>query len=68
MNGTVGDLTFEKVGLDKTEIGISAKYDHVVFPLPKIFAEFGIEVILRRTAVRMRTHFEEIYKKRGMGP
>jgi hypothetical protein len=47
------------VGPAKTEIGISGKYRYVHFPIPKLFAEFGIEVILQRMAARIREQLED---------
>lgn len=72
--GTEGDLTFSdvqtKTGTRRTEVGISGHYDFKHFPLPKMFAEFGIEVILQRMAIHMRGFLEDLYKKqeaRGNG-
>ena len=64
LKGATGDLRFEKSGLEKTEIGLEGKYDYVQFPIPKLFAEFGIEVILQRMAIRLRSFLEDRYQQR----
>lgn len=62
LKGLKGDLHFDKVSSFKTEIGISGQYDYVKFPIAKIFAEFGIEVVLQRMAIRLRTLIEDRYR------
>lgn len=61
LKGLRGDLHFDKVTSSKTEIGISGQYDYVKFPIAKIFAEFGIEVVLQRMAIRLRSLIEDRY-------
>lgn len=58
LTGLRGELNFAKIGDKKTEIGIQGRYDYVKFPIPKFFAEFGIEVILQRMAIRLRSYVE----------
>lgn len=71
LTGAEGDLSFEDVHFEgighRTEVGISGHYDFVHFPLPKMFAEFGIEVILQRAAIKMRDFLENSYKNRPAG-
>lgn len=62
LKGLQGDFHFDKVNSVKTEIGISGQYDYVKFPIAKIFAEFGIEVVLQRMAIRLRDLVEERYQ------
>jgi len=62
LKGLKGDLHFDKISSFKTEIGISGQYDYVKFPIAKIFAEFGIEVVLQRMAIRLRSLIEERYR------
>lgn len=58
MHGFVGDLTFTPVSSRKCEVGFVGefKYDH--FPLPQSFLEFGLEVVLKRMAARLRAYVE----------
>lgn len=67
LKGAEGDFTLvEVVNPDlhkRTEVGMTGHFDYVKFPLPKIFLEFGIEIILQRMAVQMRSYVEELYKK-----
>jgi hypothetical protein len=62
LKGLQGVFSFAKVDNLKTEIGIDGHYDYVHFPIPKLFAEFGLEVILQRVAIRLREHIESLYK------
>jgi hypothetical protein len=62
LKGLKADIHFEKIESVKTEIGISGSYDYVKFPIARIFAEFGIEVILQRMAIRLRSVVEEHYR------
>jgi hypothetical protein len=62
LKGLQGDIHLEKIETIKTEIGISGHYDYVRFPIPRLFAEFGMEVVLQRMAVRLRSMLEEKYR------
>ena len=62
LKGLRGDIRLEKIETTKTEIGISGNYDYVQFPIPRLFAEFGIEVVLQRMAIRLRSLIEEKYR------
>lgn len=67
LKGLNGDLHLEKIESAKTEIGISGRYDYVHFPIAKIFAEFGIEVVLQRMAIRLRGWIEDQYRNSFSG-
>lgn len=64
LKGLIADLHFEKIESVKTEIGIAGTYDYVHFPIAKIFAEFGLEVVLQRMAIRLRSLVEEHYQRK----
>lgn len=68
LKGASGDIRFEKTGLEKTEIGLDGRFEYLHFPIPKMFAEFGIEVILQRMAIRFRSFLEELYKQKESAP
>ncbi len=63
LRGLRGTFNFTPLGPTKSEVGIQStfRYDH--FSAPKIFLEFGLEVVFQRMAARLRAHVEDQYKK-----
>lgn len=59
MTGLNVRLEFAALNAAKTEIGMRGAYDYDTFPLPKMFLEFGMEVIFQKTAVRLRSEVEK---------
>jgi len=57
-------LSFAPVRGGKTEIGIQGEYGYDRFPIPRLFLEFGMEVVLQRMAGHMRSYVERAYKDR----
>ena len=56
--GMTGYIGFERAEGDKTEVSISAKYEAMELPLPKILMGFALEVITQKVAERMRAFIE----------
>lgn len=63
--GFRGILSFSKISpalaAPKCEVGMWGEYKYDVFPIPKVFLEFGIEVVFKRLAERLRSHIEAEY-------
>lgn len=53
--GMLGSVRLEKISDKETEISLRALYDYNTVPLPSFFLEFGMEVVLRQVAAKMRT-------------
>lgn len=64
LKGAQGELKFISVGPQLTEISLQGSYDYARFPIPRLFAEFGIEVILQKMAIHIRQFLEENYRKK----
>jgi hypothetical protein len=65
MQGLSGTFTFENIGPQKTEVGIDSRFRYDEFPAPRVFLEFGLEVVFQRMAARLRAYVEEEFNKRG---
>lgn len=67
MKGLKGKFDFAEVPgkSPQTEVGIDAEFRYDDFPVPKVFLEFGLEVVFQRMAGRLRGHVEEQYRKAG---
>jgi hypothetical protein len=64
MQGLSGVFTFEDIGPRKTEVGIDSRFRYDEFPAPRVFLEFGLEVVFQRMAARLRAYVEEEFNKR----
>lgn len=53
---------FKDVGNRKTQIAMSALYKFKKMPLPKLFIEFGLEVIMQRAGAKLRALAEDDFK------
>jgi hypothetical protein len=63
MNGFTWGLAFDPVQPSKCEVAISGEYSYETFPIPKLFLEFGLEVIFQRIAQRLRGFVEESFTR-----
>ncbi len=63
MKGLRGVFSFYPLSEKKSEVGIDGDMLYDRFPVPKIFLQFGMEVIFQRMALRLREHAESEYKK-----
>jgi hypothetical protein len=48
---------------ERSEIALATGYRYNKFPIPALFLEFGLEVIMQKIAGRMRSFIEEEYKR-----
>lgn len=46
----------------ESELSLMAFYDYSTLPIPRLFVEFGLEVILKQIAQKMRTMVETLYQ------
>lgn len=63
MTGMAGTISFDKKALEKTEIGIQSHYAFSELPIPRFFAEFGLEVVLQKMAGRIRSYLQSQYER-----
>jgi hypothetical protein len=61
--GMTGRLEFLSLGPKRTEIGIWGDFRYQDWPIPKLFLEFGLEVVLQKFGERLRSLTESDYKK-----
>jgi hypothetical protein len=64
LKGFNGLFWFETVGAKTSEVGLEGNLSYEKIFVPKIFLEFGMEVVLQRLAGKLRRSVEEEYKKR----
>lgn len=64
LQGLTARLSFTEISSAKTEIGMSGEYSYDRFPIPRLFLEFGMEVVFQKMAVRLRSFVEEQYTKK----
>lgn len=63
MKGLSGTFLFTSLAPKKSEVGIDCDFRYDQFPVPKLFLEFGLEVVFQRMALRLRHHVEEEFAK-----
>lgn len=61
LTGFSGRTTFAAPAPRQCEIGITGEFKYDVFPLPNVFLEFGMEVVLKRIAEHLRKFAELQY-------
>jgi hypothetical protein len=49
----------------KCEVGLTGDYHYGELALPKIFVEFGMEVVLQKMAERLRHEVQSAYRAEG---
>lgn len=64
MQGLFYRLTFTELDSKKCEIGLSGEYAYDVFPIHRLFLEWGMEAVFQGMAKRLRSHVEEGYTSR----
>lgn len=58
VKGLVGQVDFFALSPTKTEVGLNGHYNYEKFPIPKVFAEFGLEFIIQRMGLKIRQALE----------
>jgi hypothetical protein len=64
LKGFNGLFRFEALGAKVSEVGLEGNLLYEKLSVPKIFLEFGMEVVLQRLAGKLRRYAEDEYKKR----
>lgn len=64
MQGLVYRLTFSALTAKKCEVALSGEYGYDVFPIHRLFLEWGMEAVFQGVAKRLRSHVEESYTSR----
>ncbi len=60
--GMEGKVSFVEVAPLRSEIGFAAGYRYDKLPFPQFFVEFGLEVVIQKIAVLLRTNFENEFQ------
>lgn len=63
MQGMTGTILLTSLSPLKTEVGVETRFRYNDFPAPRVFLEFGLEVVFQRMAARLRAYVEEEYAK-----
>ena len=64
MMGFRGEFSFEDIGRNVSEVGMGGEFSYKTFPIPKLFLEFGLQVVFQKMAVRLRQNVEEEFRKK----
>src|SRR5690606_9420349 len=62
LSGLTGQLQAKDAGFLKTHVSLVSAYDYQKWLLPKLFLEFGLEIVLEKFSQRLRTLIEEDFK------
>ena len=62
--GLSGELKLRELSSRNSEVTLEANYFYNEVPIPQVFLDFGLEMVLQKMAARMRGYIEEKYKKR----
>ena len=64
LTGLAMRLHVTSLAPENCEVGIEGEFAYEKFPLPRFFVEFGMEVIFKRMAWRLRHQVESDFKKK----
>lgn len=62
LKGFSGLFWFQPLGPGTSEVGLEGTLSYETLPVPKIFLEFGMEVVLQRLAGKLRRYAEDEFK------
>lgn len=65
LKGLRSQVSFASVE-GKTEVGMDGIYSYDEFPIPRLFLEFGLEVMFQKMAARLRTKAEAAYHSQAL--
>lgn len=65
LKGLQMQIHVESVTPNVSEVGMDGTYAYEKFPLPRFFLEFGMEVIFKRMAWRLRQQVESDFKRKA---
>ncbi len=57
-SGMTGEISFKELPKNKSQIELLAAYNYIDLAIPSFFIEFGLEVIIQKVAVKMRSFIE----------
>ena len=63
MAGFWWKLTMSEFKPAVCEVAITGDYKYDEFPIPRIFLQFGMEVVMKRSAERLRRHVHAVHSK-----
>lgn len=68
LKGFRGLFWFQPLDSKTSEVGLEGRLIYDTIPVPKIFIEFGMEVVMQRLAGKLREYTEGEFKKREARP
>lgn len=63
MRGFWWRLSLSEIKSSVCEVALTGDYGYDEFPIPRLFLQFGMEVIFKRTAERLGKHVREVFAK-----
>jgi len=67
LEGLESQVAFSEVSARVTEVGMDGHFNYNTFPIPRLFLQFGLEVVFQKMAARLRAEVESAYKAQGDG-
>lgn len=68
LKGFSGLFWFQPLESKTSEVGLEGRLEYEEIPVPKIFLEFGMEVVMQRLAGKLREYAETEFKKKEAKP
>jgi hypothetical protein len=65
LSGMKGVVEIKEIEHLKSEFSMTALYDYDKLPIPQLFVEFGLEMVLKQMAEKIRSMVEALYRSQG---
>jgi hypothetical protein len=65
LSGMKGVVEIKDIERLKSEFSMTALYDYDKLPIPQLFVEFGLEMVLKQMAEKIRSMVEALYRSQG---
>lgn len=65
LSGMKGVVEIRDIERLKSEFSMTALYDYDKLPIPQLFVEFGLEMVLKQMAEKIRSMVETLYRSQG---
>ncbi len=65
LSGMKGVVEIKEIERSKSEFSMTALYDYDKLPIPQLFVEFGLEMVLKQMAEKIRSMVETLYRSQG---
>lgn len=65
LSGMKGVVEIKDIERLKSEFSMTALYEYDKLPIPQLFVEFGLEMVLKQMAEKIRSMVEALYRSQG---